>query len=210
MSNIFSQRWSWQVITLLSMYKTVDLFQFYHVKLSLSSTRTGASPVKIIGQFLTIHKNLLNSGVSFKSQERDILYSILLLHSTSGPLLPLPHPELEFVNLLNYFRKRTACPPRHRKLHLMVHCIRISIFREKSTDTISDFLFPILLIFASSCIARFGCCHFVAQADVINQETDSKLMRAMFKEPVCSSGCLWRIVSLPRLSSGIVDALQCF
>lgn len=83
----------------------------------------------------------------------DILYFILFLCSTSGPLLPLPHPEL---NLLNYFKKCTACSLRHRKLHLMVYCIRISIFREKSTDTISDFLFPILLLFASFCIAWFG------------------------------------------------------
>lgn len=89
-------------------------------------------------------------------------------YSTSGPLLPLPHPEFKSVNLLNYFKKCTACPLRHRKLHLMVYCIRISIFREKSTDIISDFLFPILLIFAASCIAWFGCCHVLAEADVIN------------------------------------------
>lgn len=90
------------------------------------------------------------------------------LYSSSGPLLPLPHPELKCVSLLNYFKKCTACPLRHRKLHLMVYCIRISIFRQKSTDAISDFLSPILLIFASSCIAWFGSCQGAAEADVIN------------------------------------------
>lgn len=93
-------------------------------------------------------------GFFTKACEGDILYSIFFfLYCSSGPLLPLPHPELKFVSLLNYFKKCTACPLRHRKLHLMVYCIRISIFRQKSTDAISGFLSPILLIFASFCIA---------------------------------------------------------
>lgn len=137
-------------------------------KASLSSICSGPSPVKWTDCLLLMHRNL---------KLRDFLQRLVrgisctpsfFLYSSSGPLLPLPHPELEYVSLLNYFKKCTACPPRHRKLHLMVYCIRISIFRQKSTDTISDFLSPILLIFASSCITWFGCCHGVAEADVIN------------------------------------------
>lgn len=116
------------------------------------------------------HTQISHWGISYKGLwgGYPVVNFFFFFYSSSRPLLPLPHPELKFVSLLNYFEKCTACPLRHRKLHLMVYCIRISIFRQKSTDTISDFLSPILLVFASSCIAWFDGCHGVAEADVIN------------------------------------------
>lgn len=153
MSNAVSHTWSWQVISLLSLYKIADLLRFCYIKKSSSSVCNGPSPAKLTAHLILTGRNLLDQGIFVAGREGVIRDSILLLCSTSGPLLPLPHPELKSVNLLNYFKKCTACPLRHRKLHLMVYCIRIAIFREKSTDTISDFLFPILLIFASSCFA---------------------------------------------------------
>lgn len=111
-------------------------------KTSLSSICSGPSPVKWADCLVLSHRNL---------KLRDSLQRLVMgisctpsffLYSSSGPLLPLPHPGLKFLSLLNYFKKCTTCPLRHRKLHLMVYCIRISIFRQKSTDTISDFLSP--------------------------------------------------------------------
>lgn len=132
-------------------------------KTSLSSICSG--PVVSSEQTVWYwHTEISNWGIFYKGLWGGYPVLHLFFFSSSGPLLPLPHPELKFVSLLNYFKKCTACPPRHRKLHLMVYCIRISIFRQKSTDTISDFLSPILLIFASSCTAWFGCCHGVGRA----------------------------------------------